>query len=68
MFWSIIDSGEILSKLKCRWFHATCLSTYDFSFLYTTLTDNFIKEKLPALIERTFKKDTQNGMYAFACL
>ena len=30
------NSGEVLSKLKSRVFSATCLSTYDFSTLYTT--------------------------------
>ena len=37
MFWSIKNSGEVLSKLKSKGFRATCLSTYDFSTLYTTL-------------------------------
>ena len=36
-FWSIKNSGEVLSKLKCRGFRATSLSTYNFSTLYTTL-------------------------------
>ena len=49
-FWSIKNSGEVLSKLKCRGFRATSLSTYDFSTLYTTLTHNLIKEKLLDLI------------------
>ena len=30
MFWSIKNSGEVLSKLKSREFQATSLSTYDF--------------------------------------
>ena len=55
-FWSIINSGEVLSKLKCRGFRATSLSTYDFSTLYTTLPHNLIKEKLLDLIEWTFKR------------
>ena len=29
MFWSMEDSGEVLSKLKSRGFRATSLSTYD---------------------------------------
>ena len=37
LFWSIINSGEILNKLKSRGFLASGLSTYDFSTLYTTL-------------------------------
>ena len=41
---SIKNSGEVLSKLKCRGIHATCLSTYDFSTLYTTLPHNLIKK------------------------
>ena len=41
-FWSIKNSGEVLSKLKFREFRATSLSTY----LYTTLPHNLIKEKL----------------------
>ena len=32
---SIKNSDEVLSKLKCRGFRATSLSTYDFSSLYT---------------------------------
>ena len=52
-FWSI---KKVLSKLKCRGFRATSLSTYDFSTLYTTLPHNLIKEKLLDLIEWTFKR------------
>ena len=55
LFWSIKNSGEILDKLKARDFNATCLSTYDFSTLYTTLPHNLIKDKLIDLIERTFQ-------------
>ena len=51
----IKKSGEALSKLKCRGFHATSLSTYDFSTLYSTLPHNLIKEKLLYLIEWTLK-------------
>ena len=43
-FWSIKNSSEVLSKLKCRGFRATSLSTYDFSTLYTTLPHNLIKD------------------------
>ena len=57
MFWSIINSGEVLNKLKSRGFRATTLSTYDFSTLYTTLPHNLIKEKLINLIEWTFKRE-----------
>ena len=44
---------EVLNKLKSRGFHAACLSTYDFSTLYTTLPHNLIKEKVIDLLERT---------------
>ena len=30
LFWSIINSGEVLNKLMSRGFRATSLSTYDF--------------------------------------
>ena len=61
MFRSIKNSGEVLSKLNSKGFHATSLSTYDFSTLYTTFSPqrfphNQIKEKLLDLIERAFKK------------
>ena len=55
-FWSIKNSGEVLSKLNCRGFRATTLSTYDFSTLYTTLPHNLIKGKLLDLIVWTFKR------------
>ena len=48
------NSGEVLSKMKCRGFRATSLSAYDFSTLYTTLPHNLIQEKLN-VIERTFR-------------
>ena len=57
LFWSIKNSGEVLNKLKSRWFRATSLSTYDFSTFYTTLPHNLIKEKLINLIEWTFKRE-----------
>ena len=70
LFGSIKNSGEVLNKLKSRGFHATSLSTYDFSTLYTTLPHNLIKEKLYTtlphnlikeklinLIEWTFKRE-----------
>ena len=64
MFWSIINSGEVLNKLKSRGFRATSLSSYDFSALYTTLPHNLIKEKLINLIELTFKRE---GLSYIAC-
>ena len=57
LFWSIINSGEILDKLKARDLNATSLSTYDFSTLYTILPHNSIKDKLIYLIERTFQRE-----------
>ena len=57
LFWSIKNSGEVLTKLKLRGFRATNLSPYDFSTLYTTLPHNLIKEKLINLIEWTFKRE-----------
>ena len=58
----------MLSKLKCRGFRATSLSTYDFSTLYTTLPHNLIKEKLLDLIEWTFKRSLKNyGSLYLAC-
>ena len=38
-------------------FHATSLSTYDFSILYTILPNNLIKEKLINLIEWNLKRE-----------
>ena len=64
LFWSFINSGEVLNKLKSRGFRATSLSTYDFSTLYTTLPNNLIKEKLINLIEWTFKRE---GSLYIAC-
>ena len=48
------------SKLKCRGFRATSLSTYDFSTLYTTLPHNLIKEKHFDLVVWTFKRALNN--------
>ena len=65
MFWPIKNSGEVLSKLKDIGYHATSLSTYDFSTLYTTSPHNLIKEKVIDLIERTFYK--KEGKLYLAC-
>ena len=62
-FRSIKISGEVLSKLKCRGFRATSLSTYDFSTLYTTLPHYLIKEKLLDLIEWTFKRGLKTTVH-----
>ena len=40
-FWSIKNSGEVLSKLKCRGFRPHT----NFPTLYTTLPHNLIKKK-----------------------
>ena len=56
LFWSIKNSAEILDKLKARDLNATSLSTYDFSTLYTTLSQNLVKDKLIDLIDRTFQR------------
>ena len=67
-FWSIKNSGEVLSKLKCRGFRETSLSTYEFSTLYTTLTHNLIKENLLDLIEWTFKRALKHyGSLSLSC-
>ena len=67
-FWSIKNSGEVLSKLKCRGFRATSLSTYDFSTLYTTLPHNLKKVKLLDLIEWTFERALKEyGSIYLAC-
>ena len=60
MFWSIKKSGEVFTKMKSRGFRGTSLSTYDVSFLYTTLPHNLIEEKLLDLIERAFKEFYKN--------
>ena len=63
-FWCFKNSGEILNKLKSRGFLASCLSTYDFSTLNTTLPHYLIKEKLTELIEQTFNRE---GSLYLAC-
>lgn len=57
LFWSIINSGEILTKLETKRYQADTISTYDFSTLYTTLPHNLIKTKLTQLIEKTFARE-----------
>ena len=59
-FWSIKNSGEMLSKLKCRGFRATSLSTYDFSTLYTTLPHTLIKEKTSGFDRVELQKGIKN--------
>ena len=48
---------KFLIKLNSRGFLASCLSTYDFSTLYTTLPHNLIKGKVTELIEQTFNRE-----------
>ena len=55
-FCSIKNSCEILNKLISQGFHASSLSTYDFTTLYTTLPHNLIKDKQVDLIERIFQR------------
>ena len=57
----------MLSKLKCRGFRATSLSTYDFSTLYTKLPHNLIKEKLLDLIVDLQKGIKNYGSLYLAC-
>ena len=61
-FWSITNSGEVLSilQLKYRGFRATSWSTYVFSTMYTTLPHKLIKEKL---LEWTFKGALKNYVH-----
>ena len=59
LFWSIKNSGELLTKLGSKGFVASDISTYDFSTLYTSLPHNLIKEKLIKLINDTFKREKQ---------
>ena len=66
VFWSIKNSGEVLSILKSRGFHAASVSTYDFSTLYTTFPYSLIKEKLIDLIERKQLYKNEGTLY-LAC-
>ena len=54
-FCSIKNSCEILNKIS-QGFHASSLSTYDFTTLCTTLPHNLIKDKQVDLIERIFQR------------
>ena len=56
-FWSIKNSGDVLSKLNKENYNISSLSTFDFSTLYTTLPHHLIKDKLIKLIEKTFAKN-----------
>ena len=60
LFWSIKNSAEVLDKLKNKRFLASTVSTYDFSTLYTTLPHNLIKDKLTALIRKTFNRENRS--------
>ncbi len=59
LFWSIKNSSDVLKKLKSNNFQAFCLSTYDFSTLYTSLPHNLIRDKLTSLIEKTFARENK---------
>ena len=56
IYFGLLNTGEVLDKLKARDFNETRLSTYDFSTLYTTLPYNLIKDKLINIIERDFNR------------
>ena len=67
-FWSIKDSGGVLSELECGGLRAARLSAYDFSTLYAALPHGLIGEKLLDLIEWTFKRALKNdGSLCLAC-
>ena len=55
IYFGLLNSGEVLGKLKARDFNANSLSTHDFPTLYTTLPNNLIKDKLIDIFERTFQ-------------
>ena len=57
LFWSIKNTGDVLDKFKIRNYQASSISTYDFSTLYTTLPHALIKDKLIALIQKTFARE-----------
>jgi hypothetical protein len=57
LFWSIKNSGELISILKNKQFRVSSVGTYDFSTLYTTLPHDLIKVKLINLINRTFSRE-----------
>ena len=44
LFWYVKNTGKILNKLKAKGVLASCVSTYDFSTLYTTLPYNLTKK------------------------
>ena len=64
-FWSIKNSREVRSKLKCRGFRVTSLSAYDFSTMYTTLPHNLNKEKKTSGFDRV---DLQKGIKNYGSL
>ena len=55
-------SGEVLSKLESRGFHATCLSTYDFTSLYTTFPHNLIKN-IDLIISGSSKRSSKTMVH-----
>ena len=58
----------MLSKLKCRGFRATSLSTYNFSTLYTILPHNLIREKTSRFDRMDLQKSIKNyGSLNLAC-
>ena len=64
LFWSIKNSGDVLSKLLNKHCQVSSISTYDFSTLYTTLPHDLIKLKLTHLIQKIFGRE---GKLFLAC-
>ena len=63
-----LDTMKQFMKGEGKYVMVYCLSTYDFSTLYTTLPHNLIKEKLVDLIERAFGNFYKNeGTLYLAC-
>ena len=57
--WSKENSFKVLNKIKTLP-NVKNLSTYDFSTLYTSLSDQQIKEKINGLIKWTFKRESKS--------
>ena len=54
IYFDLLNSGEVLYKLKSKGFLVFSVPTYDFSTLYSILPHNLIKEKLTELIKHLF--------------
>lgn len=64
VFWSIKNSNDVLVRLKGLNYQASCISSFDFSTLYTSLPHDRIKKRLSTLIQKTFKN---KGLTFIAC-